>query len=122
MELDSFDRVRVVRDTDDGGEWGTATLLAVRGWAATAKTSDYTAVSSDDVILVNAFAGAVTVTLPPASDNYANSFKIKKIDATSLPVTIDGNGTTIDGGSTAVITSRYVSLTVQCDGIEWWIV
>jgi hypothetical protein len=122
MELDSFDRVRVVRDTPDGGVWGTATLGDVRGWAATAKTSDYTAVPSDDVILVDASAGGVTITLPPASDNYANSFKIKKIDATSLSVTVDSNGTTIDGSPTAVITSRYVSLTVQCDGIEWWIV
>jgi hypothetical protein len=121
--LDDNDQILVSRVNPEGvGEQGSATLLAVRGWAADSKTGDYTAGFDDEAILVDASAGAVTITLPPVADYNGKYYKIKKIDTTSLSVTIDGNGATIDRGATAVITSPYVSLTVQCDGTEWWIV
>jgi hypothetical protein len=99
------------------------TALTALFYAVTTKTADYTATGSDSTILVNAAGGGVTVTLPAASGSAGVLFKIKKIDATSLPVTIDGSGTeTIDNGTTAVITTPYVALTVQCDGTKWWII
>lgn len=86
------------------------------------KTADYTATDYDTVILCDASAAAFTVTLPPAADRTGKVFEVKKIDATANTVTIDGDGSeTIDGGTTAVITSQYESITAVSDGAAWFI-
>jgi hypothetical protein len=126
----------VARDFVGDPEWGTIVgdpidqadlqlaLAALQPITLlTTKTANYTATISDGVILVDASGGGVTITLPPASGNPGVLIKIKKIDTTSLAVTIDGNAAeTIDGGLTAVIVTPYVALAVQCDGTKWWIV
>ena len=39
--------------------------------------------------------------------------------ATASPITVNG---TIDGGSSASISTDYDSLTLRSDGIQWWVV
>ncbi|KKN35532.1 hypothetical protein LCGC14_0782660 [marine sediment metagenome] len=88
----------------------------------TSVTLDYTALLIDDVILVDASAGAVIITLPAAADRNGKRYDIKKIDATANTVTIDGNAVeTIDDGLIAVLTTQYEAVALISDATEWWI-
>jgi hypothetical protein len=87
----------------------------------TTKTADYTATSSDDIILVDTSLAAVTITLPAVASSTGVELTIKCIDATNA-CTVDGNGAeTIDEQATQAL-ALYDSITVVCDGVEWWIV
>jgi hypothetical protein len=71
------------------------------------------------VILCDCTAASITINLPPAVANTA-LFRVKKIDATANTVTIDPSGAqTIDGGATAVITTRYESIDLASDNANW---
>lgn len=84
----------------------------------------YTAgTNAETVILGDCTSNAITVTLPAAASSASKYFNIKKTDSSGNSITIDGNGAeTIDGGATASITTQYESLTIVCDGTEWWII
>lgn len=57
----------------------------------------------DDLVLVDATAGAVTVTLPYIDDVYLKRYIVKKIDASVNAVTVQGSGSeTVDGGTIAL--------------------
>lgn len=68
--------------------------------------SPYSVVPTDYVLLVDAGAGAVIVTLPAADD--ANQLlRIKKIDSSANTVTINASsGQTIDNSSSVVFTTQ----------------
>lgn len=83
-------------------------------------TSSYTATINDYGILVNAASGAVTITLP-SSPSVGQVILVKKIDPTSNFVTVSGNGKTIDGMPSQIISSQWSSLALQCDGSSWYI-
>lgn len=96
---------------------GTGLVLGV-----TQVTTNYSVSANDYTIIVDATTGIITITLPTAADNVGRILNIKKIDATGNNVVVDGNTTElIDGGSTATITTQYQSITVHCDGSQWWI-
>ena len=87
------------------------------------KTTNYTVVDTDYTILGNASGGNITITLIPASPALGKIYNIKKIDSSSNTVTVNGNlSETIDGGTTAILTTQYESITIQCDGGAWWII
>jgi len=74
-------------------------------------------------ILCDASGGVMTITLPKASQNKDAQIWVNKIDATGNIVTIDGNGAeTINGSATQSLSIQYESVTVICDGVEWWII
>lgn len=88
----------------------------------TTRVADYSPTGANDVILVNCTAQPVNILLPAASTVTGKIFQIKKIDATSNTLIIDGNGSeTIDGMLTASTTTQYVSYTIVSDGSNWWI-
>lgn len=63
-------------------------------------TVDTTLDSNDDLVLVDATAGVVTVTLPFVDDAQRKLYTVKKIDAGGNAVTVQGGGAeTIDGGT-----------------------
>jgi len=77
--------------------------------------------SLEFIIVADATDGAITVTLPKASDQIAKVFVIKKIDASVNAVTIDGDGTeTIDGAATLALLNQFDAVTIASDGTEWW--
>lgn len=108
-----------LQSTGSGVQWATAsTLLSV-----VSKTANYTATTSDDVILCSASGGAFTITLYAASGNSGRRLTIKKTDSSNNAITIDGNASeTIDGTTTKTIASQYTSLTILCDGSNWHII
>ena len=88
----------------------------------TTKTANYTATSTDVVILCDVSGGAFTITLPAAANNTHRMYIIKKTDSSVNAVTVDGNASeTIDGGTTAIITTQYESVIIICDGSNWHI-
>ncbi len=89
----------------------------------TTKQATYTITGTDDVIFCDASDGDFTVTLRAAASSLGKLLYIKKIDDSSFKVTVDGAGEeTIDDGTTAILTIQYESLTLVCDGTEWFIV
>jgi hypothetical protein len=87
------------------------------------KTGDYTATATDFTIICDATSGAITITLPDADSSYRKIYHIKKVDGTGNTVTIDADGAEmIDDAATVVITAQYESVTIQCDGTEWWVI
>ena len=78
--------------------------------------SPYTVLTSDEVLLIDASSGAVTLNLYAASGNEGKTLKVKLIDATN-PVTIDGNGAeTIEGNLTLVLSATDETVDLICDG------
>jgi len=82
-------------------------------------TNDYTAAETD-IVLVDAAGGPITVTLPEPS--MAIDLHIKKIDASTNDVTITAPGTqTIDGDTSKLLNSEYLSLELTSDGSDYYI-
>ena len=78
--------------------------------------------SSDMFVLVDASAGEVTVTLPPALGALNQVFFIKKIDASTNAVTVSCRGAeTIDGVAAYTLAARYETVAVASDGTNWYI-
>lgn len=87
------------------------------------KTANYTATLSDDVILVDAGSGAVTIALPAASTASGKRYTIKKTDVGTNAVTVDPNGSeTIDGATTLAIAGQGDAYTIVSNGTAWWII
>lgn len=73
-------------------------------------------------VLVDTSSGDITITLPAAATYAGQVYNIKKKTSDPNKVIIDGNvSETIDGSLTAEITVQYESITIQCDGTEWFI-
>lgn len=85
-----------------------------------AVTSAYTPVYSDDLILVDATAGAVTITLPDPTKNAGFLTRVKKVDSTANAVTIAPYAAeTIDGQSSVVLSNQYAAFNGISDGTNW---
>ena len=116
-----------ISDTTQAGTGSTkkvaiSNLLGYAFHSLTAST--YTAgTNGENVILADATSNAITITLPAASSSSKKLFIIKKIDATSNIVTIDGNSSeTIDGDLEQNFSVQYTSITLYCDGSNWHII
>lgn len=107
-----------------GVEWTSSVPpLAWTVKTLTVLDDPYTVLDTDQLLLADAVGGAITLTLPAAATYAGRQFRIKKIDATLNAVTVDGNGAeTIDGAASVVLSLQHETVTVVCDGTEWWIV
>ncbi len=86
-------------------------------------TTNYTMNLNDSIILVDATAGNVTITLQAALQWEQKKLTVKKIDTSGNTVTIDGNGAeTIDGAATKVISAQYVTVNLTSQGGAIWII
>jgi hypothetical protein len=111
-----------IRVNSGGTAWEAYTLFGVTNLSTT--TLSVTATSGDQVVLVDAATagGTVTITLPTAVGNQAK-IHVKKTDAGSNTVVVDGAGAeTIDGISAATIYFQYQSITLVSNGTSWFII
>jgi len=77
---------------------------------------------NNNIILANSTAGNIMLTLPPAANCSNRVYTIKKISAANT-VTLDGNAAElIDGATTYVMSTQYVSVTIVSNGSQWYIV
>ena len=87
------------------------------------KTSAYTALISDQIIVANASTAAFNVTLPTAAGVAGQVYTIKRINSGSNNVTVGTTSSqTIDGSTTYVLSAQYNFVQVVSDGANWVIV
>ena len=115
--LDTLDtRVDNLEASTSGAGGGGATIKTI-----VTPTSPY-APTNGNVILWDTTSGNKIINLPPASSSFNFIMNIKKLDVSANTITINGNGSeTIDGGLTAILTTQYESITIVCDGSNWFI-
>ena len=86
------------------------------------KTSGATLSVDEHIILADPSGGAFTLTLPAVSGLAGTIFIIKNSTASTNILTIDGDGSeTIDDQTTYTMGTPYASITLICDGSEWWV-
>lgn len=77
----------------------------------------------DDLVRVDATAGAVTMTLETAVGCDGRQHTFKKIDASGNAMTLATTASqTIDGAATKATAVQYVSYTIKSNGVGWDIV
>ena len=114
----------VAGDGSDHADVATNTTKWTRQRNYTQVTgATYTVLTTDHFIGVSR-AGVVAVTLPTvaaAGEGFTCVIK-DELDAGANTITIDGNGAeTIDNAADTTLTIQYQSVSVYCDGTEWWI-
>ncbi len=93
--------------------------IAVETFTATSDTLDL----NNHTCLCDCTSNDVTLNLPAASTATGTVYHIKKTDASAYTIIVDGNSTeTIDGTTTITLTAQYESVTIVCDGSNWFIV
>ena len=86
----------------------------------TTQTGNLIMTVTDNLILADATAGVITMTLPSVVAADGNIFRIKKIDASANAVIVDTPGAeTIDGDASYSLLNRYESIMVVSDGVNW---
>ncbi|MCZ4242371.1 beta strand repeat-containing protein [Pedobacter punctiformis] len=102
------------------------TISALPASAIRTETANYSAVVTDETILIDATSAAVKVTLPAASASIkGKKYTVKKIDTTGNGVNVISSGGTIDGNAAATGitgTLSWQGWVFQCDGVNWFIV
>ena len=116
----------LIRQLGSGGGSRGQLLL---GWnrqrtlSTVAKTAAYTATSIDHLITCDASGAAFTVTLPAISGVPGITYHIKKTDSSANAVTVDGDASeTIDGGTTATISTQFESMMIIAGASEWHVI
>lgn len=101
---------------------GTASFESRGVVSVGSQTTTYQALSSDQVILCSTAGGNWTLTLPAAASNTGQVLTIKKTTSDTNLLTVDGNASeTIDGATTYVLAVQYESITIVCDGSNWYV-
>jgi len=102
-----------------------ATYLSVAGamrGAYRTVTASGNVVSGDYLIVADATAGAITMTLPPAALVPGRIYVFKRINSGANTVTVDAYGSeTIDGALTHALSPQWNSITIISNGTAWYI-
>lgn len=86
-------------------------------------SADYTLDYTDDVLIVDATSGDVTLTLPSAVNSSGKSFCFKKIDNSGNKIIITPQtDETIDGQDLLVLQNAYDVYWIVSNGAVWYIV
>ena len=94
---------------------------ATRG-AYRSVTTSGNVVSGDYLIIADATAGAITMTLPPAALVPGRIYAFKRINSGANAVIVDGYAAeTIDGAATHTLTPQWNSVTIMSNGTAWFI-
>ena len=93
---------------------------ATRG-AYRSVTTSGNVLSGDYLIIADATAGAITMTLPPAALVPGRIYAFKRINSGGNHVIIDGYASeTIDGALTHSMSPQWNSLVIMTDGVAWF--
>jgi hypothetical protein len=97
-------------------------LVISRGWVPSRRVTASTNVEvTDHIVLVDATAGAVTLTLPGADKIQNKVLRFVKIDSSVNAMTISGNGQNISGSATQSTTTQYARFTLTGYGSLYYL-
>lgn len=110
-----------------GGTGNANSTVQIDGSVAMAirtVATNTTATATDNTILANTSAGALTITLPAPTNFAGRIYTIKKIGNGGIDnaLTITPTSATIDGGSSYIIYNDWTFVTLQTDGTNWFII
>lgn len=89
---------------------------------STAKTTAYTATTTDHTIVGDATSAGFTITVPTAVGCQGREYTIKKIDSSANAVTIGTTSSqTIDGATTYALSTQWQFVTIRSNGSNWYI-
>lgn len=94
---------------------------AERSSVITNVDSPFTPTDVNDIILVDASSGSITINLPTAVGNTNLVFTIKRTDNSSNTVTVDANSTEIIEDEETKTLLFGDSMVIVSDGTQWWI-
>ena len=117
IQTDGTDRI-TVGSTGGVSIAGTTTVNAFATGVQSVTAS--AACNGAAVVLANATSGAINMTLPAALAGQV--ITLKKTDSSANTVTITPPAGTIDGAASKVLVAQYQSITVVCDGTNYFIV
>lgn len=102
---------------------GTTQVQRFQTALVTTAASPYAVTNTDCVVLANP-GGAQTITLPAAAAGLTGRLiTVKRANNSANVVTVNTGGGNIDGAaSRALAGGTYDSITVTCDGANWWII
>lgn len=86
--------------------------------AVQTKTTTYTALASDNLVLADATSAPFTVTLPAVASG--QMLIVKKIDGTGNMVTVVGASGTVDGAPDDRLWAQWQAQTYISDGTNWF--
>lgn len=73
----------------------------------------------DYTVECDSTSGPITATLPNAATSKGRIYNIIKADNTGNSITIDGDGSNINGTGTKTLTTQYEKITIQSNGTNW---
>ncbi len=117
----------VIDDVDAAAARTTLGAAASTGFVRTytTKTGNYSALTTDDIILCNdSGATGFTITMPVVATGSGNTWVLKRIDASATTITIaTADSALIDGAATNTdgLIAQYDIVTISCDGSAWHI-
>lgn len=82
--------------------------------------STYNSQPSDFSIFADTSSRSFTIYLPDATTNRGREIEIVKTSASNT-LTVDGNGSNINGAATATYTTNYSKAKFKSNGIQWYI-
>jgi len=102
---------------------GQTNIQRVQWATVTTAASPYVVTGTDNVVFANPGA-AQTVTLPAAAAGQSGrQIVVKRVNTSVNVVTVNTGGGNIDGAaSVALAGGTYASITVVCDGTNWWVI
>lgn len=105
----------------DGSQWSILSLFEATfrpAYTLVGSSATYFVLPSDFLIDVDVSGGTSDIALPTS---FAGNLTIavKKSDISNNTVILNGNGNTIDGSSTLLLSSQYDMIICQWDGAEW---
>ncbi len=96
-------------------------LFTAIGMAIVAKTGDYVLTDADYTVTFDTSGGAATATLPALSGRLGRIYNVKNDGSSTNVITVDGDGSDIDGSPTATFSTLYMNLQLQAGASEWHI-
>ncbi len=91
--------------------------------SAVTKTADFLLGTATDIVLADASAASLTISLPAAANASGKLFSVKKIDPSANTVTVDPDGSEcIDNELSILLCNEGDSIRFFSNGSQWYII